>query len=166
VTFSVPAATASFLELSTQVFFATPGLSAGQHRVEVVHGGNNQTTPLTLQYLVIQNPPAPTSTPTIPITSISTSSSSSSNSPHLNMSSSSSPAGDKHKAPTGAIVGGTVVAVVVIFAVIFALPEKEKGYGSGTQSRTDSSRHRRDVQCPWNNICLIPTIFRCWVKVN
>jgi hypothetical protein len=59
VTFSLAGLAAGAMELYNQLFFEASGLSAGQHRIEVVHGGNSQTTPLSLNYVVVQNAPAP-----------------------------------------------------------------------------------------------------------
>jgi hypothetical protein len=101
-----------------QLFFEASGLSPGQHRIEVVHGGNNETTPLSLDYMIIQNAPAPAS---------STSSPGSSSTPTPNSSGpdgSLNPASTEHKGPgvsTGAIAGGAVGGVVVLVAVILFL---------------------------------------------
>lgn len=48
--------------LSNQPFFQTSKYSAGQHRLEVVYHGQPETTPLTLQHLIVQN--SSPSTPT------------------------------------------------------------------------------------------------------
>jgi hypothetical protein len=108
MTFKLPGLAANATEQYNQLFFEASGLSPGQHRIEVVHGGNNETTPLSLAYVVIQNaPPAPAS---------STSSPGSSSTPTPN----SSPA--KHKgATTGGIAGGALGGVVVLVAVILFL---------------------------------------------
>ena len=66
MTFFLAGLAAGAMEPYNQLFFEASGLSAGQHRIEVVHGGNSQTTPLSLNYMVIQNAPAPAgSTPTV-----------------------------------------------------------------------------------------------------
>jgi hypothetical protein len=38
-----------------QKFFETSKMPAGQHKLVVTYLGNSQTTPLTLDYLVVQN---------------------------------------------------------------------------------------------------------------
>ena len=82
----------------------------------MVHGGNNQTTPLSLDYVIIQNAPAPASSTSLPGSSSTPSPSSSSPDGSLNT------ASIEHKgAPTGAIVGGAVGGVVVLVAVILFL---------------------------------------------
>jgi hypothetical protein len=82
-------------EQYNQLFFEVSGLIPGQHRIEVVHGGNNQTTPLSLDYVVIQNAPAPAG--------------------------SNSSSAEHKGASTGAIAGGVVGGVVVLAAVILFL---------------------------------------------
>ena len=87
-------------EQYNQLFFEVSGLSPGQHRIEVVHGGNNQTTPLSLDYVIIQNAATLNSSGT----------------DGSNLSSA------EHKgASTGAIAGGAVGGVVMFIAVILLL---------------------------------------------
>jgi len=45
-----------------QKFFETSKMPAGQHKLVVTHLGNSQTTPLTLDYLIVQNGTATNST--------------------------------------------------------------------------------------------------------
>ncbi|KDR81286.1 hypothetical protein GALMADRAFT_153511 [Galerina marginata CBS 339.88] len=81
VSFLLAGLTAGAMEPYNQIFFQTPQLSPGKHHLEVVHGGNGQTTPLSLDYLVIQNAPVPagsSSTTRTSGTSVSSGSSSSS----------------------------------------------------------------------------------------
>jgi hypothetical protein len=94
-----------------QLFFEALGLSPGQHRIEVVHGGNNQTTPLSLAYVIIQNAPAPAR---------STSSPGSSSTPTPS-SSGADRSSKNNGASTGAIASGAVGGIVVLVAVILFL---------------------------------------------
>jgi hypothetical protein len=93
-------------EQYNQLFFEASGLSPGQHRIEVVHGGNNETTPLSLDYVVFQNAPVLAGR-TSPSTPTPTGNSSS--------------AEENNGASIGAIAGGTVGGVVVLVAVILFL---------------------------------------------
>ncbi|KAF9037559.1 hypothetical protein BJ165DRAFT_1353349, partial [Panaeolus papilionaceus] len=43
------------MEQYNQVFFQTPTLSPGQHRLEVTFRGDDTVTPLSLDYLIVQN---------------------------------------------------------------------------------------------------------------
>ena len=90
-----------------QKFFETSKMPAGQHKLVVTYLGNSQTTPLTLDYLVIQNGT---------ITNSTTSGGSSGGS------SGDSNAGDiaNKSNNIGAIVGGIVGGVVLIALAIFA----------------------------------------------
>ncbi|KDR77712.1 hypothetical protein GALMADRAFT_1326580 [Galerina marginata CBS 339.88] len=54
IRFSVPSSLGS-LSPNNLTVFKTQQLPPGKHHLEVVHGGNAQTPPLTLQYFVIQN---------------------------------------------------------------------------------------------------------------
>ena len=121
-----------------QLFFKVSGLSPGQHRIEVVHGGNGETTPLSLDYLIIQNAPAPAS-------STSTSSPGSSSTPTPNSSGaggSNSSSADHKGASTGAIVGGAVGGVVALVAVILFL----------LLLRRQRSIKRNDIDHPWQQV--------------
>ena len=53
-----------------QIFFQTPTLSSGTHHLEVVHQGNSGSTPLTVEYVMIQNAPGAVSNPP-PVTTAS-----------------------------------------------------------------------------------------------
>ena len=105
-------------ELYNQLFFEASGLSPGEHRIEVVHGGNNETTPLSLAYVVIQNAPAPA-----PVGSTTSTGSSSTPTPNSSgADSGSNLSSAKHKrVSTGAIVGGAVGGVVMLVAVVLFL---------------------------------------------
>ncbi|KIM40731.1 hypothetical protein M413DRAFT_446123 [Hebeloma cylindrosporum] len=92
VTFFLAGLAAGAMEPYNQLFFEASGLSAGQHRIEVVHGGNSQTTPLSLSYMVIQNAPAPAGSVPPPLPP-NVSSSSSASSPASSSSGSSDSAG-------------------------------------------------------------------------
>jgi hypothetical protein len=105
MTFKLPGLAANATEQYNQLFFEASGLNPGQHRIEVVHGGNSQTTPLSLAYMVIQNAPASAG---------STPNSSGEDGPNSSSA--------EHKgATTGAIAGGAVGGVVVLVAVILFL---------------------------------------------
>ena len=110
MTFKLSGLAASATQQYNQLFFEASGLSPGQHRIEVVHGGNNQTTPLSLAYVVIQNAPA-------------SSGSTASDTPSPASTSHSSGADGSNSAEhkgalTGAIAGGAVGGVVVLVAMI------------------------------------------------
>ena len=111
MTFSLLGLKPDDVEQNNQLIFQASGLSPGQHRIEVVHGGNNQTTPLSLTYLVIQNAPAPARNTSSP-DSLSTPTPSSSG---------ADGSSEINGASTGAIVGGTVGGVAVLVAVILFL---------------------------------------------
>ena len=103
--------TGSNNELFNQIFFTTPTLAPGQHNLLVVNGGNNQTTPLNLDYIILTNS-APSST-----TSAGTSPSATSSSAHNGQGAVST---GSHT-PVGAIAGGVVGGVVAIIAVVVAV---------------------------------------------
>jgi len=83
-----------------QKFFETPKLSAGQHKLVVTYLGNSQTTPLTLDYLIVQNGTATNST-------------------SAGGSSGGANTGNK-SSNIGPIVGGVVGGVVLITLAIIA----------------------------------------------
>ena len=103
VTFFLSGLAAGALDEYNQFFFEVLGLGAGQHRIEVVHGGNSQTTPLSLNYVVIQNAPAPAGSTLSALPSGGFSSSS---------------AAEHKGASTGAIASGVVVLAAVIFFLL------------------------------------------------
>jgi hypothetical protein len=82
-----------------QKFFETKQYAQGNHQIVVLFKGNNTTTPLTLDYLVIQNGTTPQNT---------TTSSPPANSLNQN----------KAKSNTGAIVGGVVGGLVLIVLAV------------------------------------------------
>ncbi|KAF9524783.1 hypothetical protein CPB83DRAFT_909679 [Crepidotus variabilis] len=82
-----------------QKFFETPTLPMGKHKLSVVYNGNGDVTPLTLDYLVVQNGTAPSNNTT--------------------GSDNNNPVPVK-KTNIGAIVGGIVSAVAVIILIIIA----------------------------------------------
>jgi uncharacterized protein (TIGR03382 family) len=105
MTFSLSGLDPSDVEQYNRLFFEASGLSPGQHRIEVVHGGNNETTPLSLAYVVIQNAPA-----------------SAGSTPNSSGADGSNSSSAEHKgATTGAIAGGAVGGVVVLVALILFL---------------------------------------------
>jgi len=118
ITFKLSGLAANATEQYNQLFFEASGLNPGQHRIELVHGGNNQTTPLSLVYVVVQNAPASAGS-TASTSSAGFSSTPTPNSLGANGSNSSSA---EHKgATTGGIAGGTLGGVVVLVAVILFL---------------------------------------------
>ena len=107
VTFFLAGLAAGAMEPYNQLFFEASGLSAGQHRIEVVHGGNSQTTPLSLNYMVIQNAPAPAgSTPSV-LASLSSSSSTSSSPSSVSSDNSTRSTTYNSLSPTGFPVTGS-----------------------------------------------------------
>lgn len=116
-----------------RLLFQVQNLTAEQHRISVFHAGDNETNPLTLNYLIIQNAPALV----VGGTPISSSSSSPSSSNPGGFNSATSSASDGHKgSPTSAIVGGAMGGIVVIITVILFLvllrrPSKRKDTDQG-----------------------------------
>ena len=133
-------------EQYNQLFFEVSGLSPGQHRIEVVHGGNNQTTPLSLVYVIIQNAPAPHSSTSTP-GSLSTPTSNSSGIDRFDS------AYTEHKgASTGAIAGGAVGGVVVLVAVIlFLLLLRRQRKKNGTDHDLNQQSPLPDIVEPFNS---------------
>ncbi|KDR73720.1 hypothetical protein GALMADRAFT_251531 [Galerina marginata CBS 339.88] len=106
---------ASSATIYNQKFFETPTLTAGHHQLVVTYHGTSQTTPLTLDYLIIQNGTIPSSNTTTPGTS---------------------PSGDSHgsgpvkksnntAAIVGGIIGGLVLIAIAIAAYLY-LRRREK----------------------------------------
>ncbi|KAF8801614.1 hypothetical protein BYT27DRAFT_7114517 [Phlegmacium glaucopus] len=95
--------------LFQQKFFETAQLPAGPHTLNVVYHGNN-STPLTIQYLIIQNGTLSSTT-----TSISPHATSSTNGSAV--SGTSTPM--KSSTPVGAIVGGVVGGLALTVFIIF-----------------------------------------------
>jgi hypothetical protein len=113
----VDSSEANATEQYNQLFFEASGLSPGQHRIEVVHGGNNETTPLSLAYVVIQNAPVPA-----PASSTSSPGSSSTPTPNSSGADGSNLPSAKHKGvSTGSIAGGAVGGVIALVAVTLFL---------------------------------------------
>jgi hypothetical protein len=117
ISFFVPAwvsannATGSIIALSlyNQVFFKTETLSPGQHKLVVTYQGNSQTAPLALDYFIVQNATASSTTSSI----VQVPSSSSSNA--------TSNLGSKKSPRIGIIVGvvgGAIVLVLVLLLYI------------------------------------------------
>ncbi|KAF8163682.1 hypothetical protein B0H34DRAFT_672630 [Crassisporium funariophilum] len=95
------------ITIYNQKFFSTQTLSPGPHTLIVVHEGTGSTTPLTLDYLVVQ-------IGTIPSTN-GTSSTTNDTDPASNSTSS----GGKGRSSIGLIVGGVVGGLaLVIFAIL------------------------------------------------
>ncbi|KDR68488.1 hypothetical protein GALMADRAFT_146165 [Galerina marginata CBS 339.88] len=117
ISFLVPGS--SPVDRYNQLFFQTPQLSPGKHHFEVTYDGNEETTPLSLTYLVIRNATVPGSlsasgTPAGAVSSAS-STSASSGSPKITDSAANS------RARSGAIVGGVIGGVAGGIVAILAL---------------------------------------------
>ncbi|KIM40729.1 hypothetical protein M413DRAFT_166901 [Hebeloma cylindrosporum] len=138
VTFLLAGLADGAMEPYNQLFFEASGLTAGQHRIEVVHGGNRQTTPLSVNYLIIQNAPLPAgSTPISPpsISGLPPVSNSTGGATYNSLSPTGTVAGstgtatpgsvsssaERKGASTGAIVGGVVGGVIALIVVILLL---------------------------------------------
>jgi len=111
-----------------QKFFETTTLPYGHHNITVTFQGNEQTTPLTLDYLVVQNGTAPEGLSTSRSSSLSGSSSKdteSSTSPPgsspTGKNTGSNVNGTSSKSNVGIIVGGIVGAVGLILLVCLSL---------------------------------------------
>ncbi|KAH6888342.1 hypothetical protein BKA70DRAFT_1079473, partial [Coprinopsis sp. MPI-PUGE-AT-0042] len=96
-----------------QRFFETPPLSPGSHRILVVYGGNQETTPLTLTHLSIEGANS------VSLSALYI--------PSQTSNSSSRPNSDQTEAvasttrPVGAIIGGTVGGFAIIVAFTLAI---------------------------------------------
>ncbi|KAF8163683.1 hypothetical protein B0H34DRAFT_781303 [Crassisporium funariophilum] len=89
-----------------QEFFSTQALSPGPHKLVVVHEGTGSTTPLTLDYIVVQNG-------TIPATNTTSNPNNGTTAPASNTTS-----GTKSKTPVGAIAGGVIGGLVLILLAV------------------------------------------------
>ena len=98
-----------------QKFFETAQLTAGPHTLKAVFEGNN-STPLTLDYLIVQNG-------TISSTTTSVSSQATSSTP-----TSGTSATVRSSTPVGAIVGGVIggLALIVFIIFVFLLHRRHK----------------------------------------
>ncbi|KAF9533801.1 hypothetical protein CPB83DRAFT_844537 [Crepidotus variabilis] len=90
--------------LSNQKYFEISTLSMGKHQLSVVYNGNSTTTPLTLDYFVVQNGSI-TYTPPPPVTYT----------PITNNTV------EKHSTHIGAIVGGTLSAIIIVTFIVALL---------------------------------------------
>lgn len=107
-----------------QMFFQTPELSPGPHRLRVVHQGDEKTTPLTMSYLVIQdgnftsplrNEPSIFDLPKTPDSA-----------PPGNGNVKDSPATSTNIGPiVGGVVGGVVVLVVAALLIFYFLRKRK-----------------------------------------
>lgn len=111
------------ITIYNQIFFTTPELAAGLHSLVVIHQGNGQQTPLTLDYLYVTNTSAPIaspmsgSTPTNSFTNNSTPiTSTMSGSTTANTTFSHS---GKDQSPVGLIVGGVIGGVSLVALTLF-----------------------------------------------
>jgi hypothetical protein len=94
-----------------QVFFTTPELSAGPHTLLVVNRGNNQQTPLTLDYLVIRNSSSPVDLSSSPAATATLSD-------PVNPGSSGS-SGPPIVVIVGGVVGGIAFVVLCLLCIFF-----------------------------------------------
>ena len=115
--------------LYNQLFFSTPQLSNGTHNLVVVYEGDDQHTPLTLNYLVVTD-----STPSSALGGAQPSSSLHPSTPS-GQESPSSPSGlaydassSSHSSSSGAIIGGAVGggAAFIILALIFLITRRRR----------------------------------------
>lgn len=99
--------------------FQTPNLTQGNHQVSVLFEGNATTTPLTFDYLIVQNGSTSlvTSTPTTTTASAGTVSGSSAINSATNTSTNLNEQASK-KSPVGIIVGSIIGALALIALVI------------------------------------------------
>ncbi|KAF8964431.1 hypothetical protein BDZ97DRAFT_1919114 [Flammula alnicola] len=113
------------LAKDNQLFFKTAQLPAGQHNITLIYHGNNFTTPLTLESLVIQNnvstttAASPTPSASLPATGIS---------------------GHKSKhsgAIAGGVVGGVALIVLAVLLLLF-LRRRIRGSNGQTAEPADS----------------------------
>ncbi|KAF9524883.1 hypothetical protein CPB83DRAFT_897551 [Crepidotus variabilis] len=97
--------------LYNQELFETPTLPMGQHTLSVLYNGNGNTTPLTLDYLVVQN-----GTGTTPQTPSDTGSKVGNNNNNND-----NPLPPTRKSNVGAITGGVLapVSVIIILSIVF-----------------------------------------------
>ncbi|KDR81160.1 hypothetical protein GALMADRAFT_116184 [Galerina marginata CBS 339.88] len=132
-------------EKNNQILFQTPALSPGKHHIEVVHGGNLSTTPLSLVYIVVQNAtvPASSASGTLGLPS-NTASPNQGSGPHSTT---------KSKTPIGAIAGGVVggilAIVALIFLILFLRRRVKKGKATEGQSTPDLAARQPTIE-PFN----------------
>ncbi|KAF8912159.1 hypothetical protein CPB84DRAFT_1820827 [Gymnopilus junonius] len=121
-----------------QILFQTPQLPAGNHTIQVVYQGNNQTAPLSLEILEVQGSGgSPNATPTLSggatsaLSDLPTTQGSSQSGASNSSSSSTSKSSN-----TGAIIGGVVgglallIALLVIFIFLRARRRRSKAQNS------------------------------------
>ncbi|KAF8969561.1 hypothetical protein BDZ97DRAFT_1915115 [Flammula alnicola] len=116
-----------------QIFFQSAELPNTQHTLEVVYQGNSQTTPLTLQYLVVQNGTSPpiTTSLTNSLTTSLPSPSSVTNVSTTALPSLPSPTGaerpgssDRIAATLGGVLGGLALIALAISGLLYARRRK------------------------------------------
>ncbi|KAF8801623.1 hypothetical protein BYT27DRAFT_7245077 [Phlegmacium glaucopus] len=115
INFQLPSANRDTDFLFQQKWFETAQLPAGPHILNVVYHGNN-SSPLTIEYLTIQNGTLPSTTTLLSTTT--------SVSPHATPSTTGSSVSGtstqrKGSTPVGAIVGGVVGGLALIVFIIF-----------------------------------------------
>ena len=137
-TFSLPGLPLnSTTTLFSQLFFKTPTYAQGNHRISVLYQGNEQTTPLTLDYLIVRNGSASTLAPT---TSTNTTSSMPfSATPTISPSPTSTTGtnGKNVKAfIAGFVVGGSVLFTVI--SILALLYIRRRGKRLGIYSKLNS----------------------------
>ena len=108
-----------------QKFFETAQLTAGPHTLKAVFEGNN-STPLTLDYLVVQNG-------TVSSTTASVSSEATSSTPGSVVSGTSATV--RSSTPVGAIVGGVIGGLAVTVFVIFGFLFLRRRHKRATQEK-------------------------------
>ena len=152
--------TAAGLIRYNRLIFEVSNLTPGRHRLSVSHIAGNQTNPLTLNYLIIQNSPALVgSTPTP--TSVSSSPLSSSSSANPGGFTPSGSATDNHKgSSTGAIVGGTMGGVVVIVAVVLLLLLRRRNNRKDADQELNREETSPNIVEPFNTPPTAPVSFQ------
>lgn len=106
--------------LYNQLFFSTPQLSPGPHRLLVTHRGNNLQTPLSIDYILVTNTSSPVSNGIPTSASTSTSTGSHTTAP----SNSSISASANTNALDGAAIGGGIVGGVIFLTVVAFIVSK------------------------------------------
>ena len=121
-----------------QKFFETAQLTAGPHTLKAVFEGNN-STPLTLDYLIVQNG-------TLSSTTASVSSLVTSSTPGSGVSGTSATL--RSSTPVGAIVGGVIGGLALIVFVIFGFLFLRRLHKRATQEKVSISTPRSSGYAP------------------
>jgi hypothetical protein len=144
----LPPGPGSTSTLSNQKFFQIDQLSPTSHKLQVQYAGSDSKTPLTLDYLIIQNGTSsstttptsslPTSTSSYPTSTSSLPTSTSSlpgpTSTEITVSATSSPNGSVRVGPiVGGVIGGLALLVFAILGLLFLLRRRhERNVSSST----------------------------------